>query len=205
MRAFGWFLLAGGLLTCVLAGGCDDSAVPLCEPGEAKVHQELVGLWRHKDKDSEGTGYYHLGLLGGAAPKGLLRVITVDWAKDGELHDPGQGLAFSTQIDGATYLNVVSAEAEELKKVRETGWEPGLFEAYFIFKYRLEGDVLLLWPMDREAKQRAIETGRIKGAVEKGFVPRVRFTDSSANLRQLIAAEGEKLFAKEPLRMERVR
>lgn len=200
---FAWLLWAGGLLACALAGGCDDSAVPLSEPEQARADQGLVGIWRHKNSDE--TGYFHLGLLGGEAPKGLLRVLTVGWSNDGELHDPGQALAFSTTLSGASYLNVVNVEAEQLKKVRETGWQPDLFDAYFILKYRVEGDVLLLWPMDREAKRRAIEAGSIKGEIKEGLVPRVRFTDASENLRQLLAAEGDKLFANEPLRMQRVR
>ncbi len=203
MRSFAWLVLAGGLLACALAGGCDDSTVPLSKPDQAKADKALIGVWRQKDDGR--TNYYHVGLLGGEAPKGLLRVVVVNQQPHGELDEPGQALVFPVELEGSTYLSMAGDEDDQIKAVRQEGWKPDSFDAYFIVKYRVEGDVLLVWPMDPDAKKRAIKAGRIKGEIKEGFVPRVRFTDSSENLRRLIASEGDKLFAKEPLRLERVR
>jgi len=203
MRSGGWLVLAGVLLVCALGGGCDDSKVPLSQPDEAKIDQSLVGLWRQEESGE--TNYYHVGRLGGRTPKGLLRVVGVGHSSDGELRDPNQVLVFPTRIEGIDCLNVVGAEQGQIDSLQKAGWKGEMFEAFILVKYRVEGDVLLLWPMDPQAKRRAIESGRIQGEIKEGLVPRIRFTDSAENLRRLIASEGDKLFSDKPLRLERVR
>jgi len=114
-------------------------------------------------------------------------------------------LVFPVELGGNAYLHLVGDEDEQIEAVRQSGWKPEVFDSYIIARYRVEGDALLVWPMDPEAKKRAIKSGRIKGEIKEGFIAQVRFTDTSENLRRLIAAEGEKLFAEEALRLERVR
>ena len=60
--------------------------------------------------------------------------------------------------------------------------------------------------LDKEAKKKAIEGGKIKGEIKEGnVVTRIRFTDTTQKLAQFVAAAGDGLFSNEPLRFERVR
>ena len=61
--------------------------------------------------------------------------------------------------------------------------------------------------MDTNVKERAIKSGKIKGLVEENkntWITAVRFTDTPENLARFVAAAGDSLFVKEPLRLEKV-
>jgi hypothetical protein len=70
-----------------------------------------------------------------------------------------------------------------------------------------EGDALLLWGMDGDAKRQAIEGGKIKGVIEERehHGSRVEFTDTTENVARFVAGAGDGLFSKDVLRLERVK
>jgi len=67
--------------------------------------------------------------------------------------------------------------------------------------------VLTLQWIDGDAKKRAIEAGKIKGAIEKDQDGNTRFhfTDTTENLARFVAESGDTLFSKDALRLERVK
>ena len=81
---------------------------------------------------------------------------------------------------------------------REKGWNSEAVGGFFIFKYKIEGDTLLLWQMDDDAKRKAIQGGKIKG---EG----IGFTDTTENVARFVASAGDSLFKEEVIRLERVK
>jgi hypothetical protein len=199
-----------GLLAASAAGlllaGCDDSKNPLSSPQASKPDAKLAGLWRLKDKDGNVT-YYHIGVLGGKAPASVMRVVNVQHLKDGSLQEPGEFFVFPTVLGDSTYLNM-GGDQPKLKLLEEKGWTADGIDSYFILKFRIEGDTLVLRTMDREAKRKAIEGQKVKGVIETPAGPgpeRIQFTDTTENLARFVSGAGDSLFSKEPLRLERVK
>jgi hypothetical protein len=81
-------------------------------------------------------------------------------------------------------------------------------ETYLICRWKLDGDKLVLYHMDHEAKEKAIKSGKIKGTIKK-----VRYgielaflTDSTENLARFVSEAGDGLWImKEPSQLERIR
>jgi hypothetical protein len=195
------FVLLGA---CLLIAGCDDSTVPLSDPSKASLDKQLVGLWKHDHQN--GMTYYHVGRLGGSAPDGVMRVVVASHQTSGELQQPSQLVAFPSDIDGKSYLNVAGATQEQLTSIQENGWQADMLDSYILVKYRVEDDALLLWATNKDAKKKAIQGGKIKGEIKEGDGgTRIRFTDTTENLAKFVAAAGDALFADESLRFKRVR
>lgn len=188
---------------CLLIAGCDDSTVPLSDPAKASPDERLTGVWQKSDSGT--TTYYLVGHLGGKAPEAVMRVVSITKFEDGRLGEPNQFLLFPTDIAGKSYLNVGLVTQEQLATIQETGWKPDLVDSYFLLRYRVEGNTVLAWVMEPEAKQKAIEAGQIKGEIKEDGGKRIRFTDTAENVAQLVADMGDTLFIDEPLRFERGR
>lgn len=189
---------------CLFLTGCDDSTTPLSDAAKARPDKELIGVWQQKS--DSGTTYHLVGLLGDKAPAGVMRVVGLTQTTGGELYAPSQMLLFPTEIAGNRYLNLTDATQEQLASLQKTGWKADLFDSYFLLKYRVEGDTVLVWPMNPDAKKKAIEAGKIKGEITKGKDgTRIRFTDTPEHLAQFVAAAGASLFSDKPLRFERIR
>lgn len=189
---------------CLFLAGCDDSTTPLSDAAKARPDKELIGVWQQKS-DSD-TTYYLVGLLGDKAPAGAMRVVGLTQTTSGELYAPSQMLLFPTEIAGNRYLNLTDATQDQLASLQETGWKAGLFNSYSLLKYRVEGNALLIWPMNRDAKEKAIQAGKIKGEIKRDKdAPRIRFTDTPEHLAQFVAATDASLFSDKPLRLERIR
>ena len=190
----------------LLSGGCTDSKNPLSDPQTSKADQRLAGVWREQDEDGKVT-YYHVGRVGEKLPDGMMWAVFVQHS-EGEVESPGAWLIFPTILGGKTYLNVTEASPQRLDRLKEKGWKPETDDHYFILKYQVEGDKLVLWSMDEDAKEQAIKAGKIKGVIEKqksGYMDRVEFTDSTENVARLVAQAGDSLFSKEQVRrLERV-
>jgi hypothetical protein len=189
--------------------GCDDSKNPLSDPQKAKPDMRLAGVWRGPEKNGM-VAYYHVGRFGRPLPAGVLRLVMVGHFKDGKVDSPTEMVMFSTTLGENTYANVGVPDEKGLSLLAEKGWKPEAVESFLIFRYKIDGDNLLVWQMDVAAKQRAIETHKIKGVIKerKGnqVIKQVAFTDSTENVARLIATEGDKLFSKEPLfKLERVK
>jgi len=200
MRLFVSVLFGASLLIA----GCDDSTVPLSDPSKASLDKQVIGLWKHDHQN--GVTYYHVGRLGDNAPDGVMRVVIVSHPNGGDLQQPNQLLAFRSDIDGKSYLNIAGVTQEQLESIRENGWQANMLDSYILLKYRVENDALLLWAMDKEAKKKAIQDGKIKGEIKEGDSgTRIRFTDTTENLAEFVATAGDELFADKTLRFNRVR
>ena len=198
------FLLVGVAAGFLLVAGCDDSTVPLTAPSQASPDERLIGVWRHAYDG--GTTYYLVGRLGGKAPESVMRVVSVTQPKGGELHQPHQMLLFPSRIGGESYLNLAGVSEEQLASIRESGWRSGMLGSYILLKYEVRDDAVMVWATDPESKRKAIEAGKIQGEIQEGDNggKRIRFTDTTEKLAAFVAAEGETLFAKTPLRFDRM-
>ncbi len=188
-----------GLMFCLLAAGCDDSKTPLSDPTAAKPDARLAGVWRLQGEDGQ-VSYYHIGRADEKLPEGVMRVVGATH-REGYVQPASELLLFVTTLDGKTYMNLTGGKEEQVKIIAEKGWKG--VESYLIFKYQVDGDKLTVWVMDGDAKKRAIESGKIKGAVERNKP--VRFTDTMENVARFVAQSGDSLFTNEPLRLERVK
>ncbi len=191
-------LLILGMLCPVLAS-CVDSDNPLSDPKQATVDRGLLGVWREQTKDNE-VSYYHVGLAGEKFPAGMLRVKIIKHNENGELPRPDNDdlLVFATTLENNHYLNLTILAPDKIKTMGESPWKPSLAEAYFLYKYELQGDTLGIACMDPEQKEEAIKTGKIKGTIEGD---KVRITDTMENLARFVAAAGPKklFFSKDAL------
>jgi hypothetical protein len=186
-----------GLGLCLLLAGCDDSTHPLSDSQTAKPDAGLVGVWR----EDNGEAYYHVGHAGKGFPEGVMRVVEVIH-NQAVVEPPAEFLAFSTALGGKTYLNVV-LDQKQVKRLDEKGWKPDAVECYTFIKYRLDGDKLVAWWLDEEAKERAINNGKIKGKIERSGVSRI--TDTAENVARFVAGAPDSLWdTKHPGRFERV-
>jgi len=197
-------LLSVAALSLLLTS-CFDSKVPLSDPQKAKSDDHLLGAWRFRG-DSGEMNYYHFGRLGEKLPASVLRVVNVQHMPDGKMQQADL-LVFPTTLGGKTYLNVAEIKPSQLTALEEKGWTAEAVDAYLILRYQITGDVLTLQWIDGDAKKRAIEAGKIKGAIEKDQDGNTRFhfTDTTENLARFVAESGDTLFSKDALRLERVK
>jgi hypothetical protein len=202
-RQFCWLIsmAAAGFL----CPGCEDSKNPLSDPQTSKADGRLAGVWRTRNEGGD-VSYYHIGFLGDNIPVGVMRVVTATHSPDGKLNPPGEFLLFRTTLGQADYLNLTAAKEEQVKRIQASGWDPAIVGDYLLFKYRVEGDKLLVWPVDGDAKRRAIESGKLKGTIEqRGDDTKVRLTDTTENLARYVASAGDSLFSQDAVRLERVK
>jgi hypothetical protein len=189
----------------LLFTSCFDTKNPLSDPQKSKPDDRLAGVWRFRGESGE-MNYYHFGHAGEKLPASLMRVVYVQHTPDGKIQS-AELLAFPTTIGDKNYLNVSEAEPSQLKSLEEKGWTDETFNKYLILRYQITGDVLTLQLIDQEAKKRAVETGKIKGVMEKDKDgnPSVHFSDTTENLAKFVADSGDELFSKDVLRLERVK
>ena len=181
-----------------LLAGCVDSKSPLSDPLSSKPDEKLFGLWRSPGDDGQVT-YYHVGLADDKRVKGAMRVVIVQQHKN-EIDSPAELLMFPTILGDKTYLNVAVIQEQPSKLLKEKGWKA--VDSYWILKYQVDGDKLLVWGMDADAKKQAIQEGKIKGVIEKDK-PAI-FTDTTENVARFVVESGDRLFSKEPGQMERI-
>jgi hypothetical protein len=194
-----------GLALCLMLTGCPDSKNPLSDLTTSKPDERLFGVWQHRWDNSGNVTYYHVGSVGKELPSGVIRVVGLAHSSNGHVRSPGEYLGFSTTLGGKTYLNLILSE-QEAKLSEEKGLKADAIVGYSLFKYQIDGDKMKVWMMDAYAKRQAIETGKIKGVIEKGEQENhtVVFTDTTENIARYVAEAGDSLFSKEPLRLERV-
>jgi hypothetical protein len=142
--------------------------------------------------------YVHVGRAGDKLPSGVMRVVGIVHDTDGTMNRPVEFLMFPTTIGTNTYLNLAPGDGKQLNLLKNKGWKS--IEGYVLFKYKIEGDRLLLWKMDPDAKQRVIEDKKVKGEIREGFALDMnRLTDTTENVARFVAKEGDSLFAKEAI------
>ena len=156
----------------MLLTGCDDSTSPLSDPKTSTADKRLVGVWRESSTGPQAAGkdarvaYYHIGPTGEQLPGSVMRVVQVRH-EHGTVEPPAQLLIFPTVLGGKTYLNLLDGTPQQVKRLLEKGWKPETVQSCFLLKYQVEGDKLLVWRMDANAKERAIKVGKIKGLIEE--------------------------------------
>lgn len=195
-----------GVAVCLLSFGCD-SKNPLSNPAKSKADERLVGIWQGQGDDArvfdDGEVFYHIGHAGDKFPASMMRVVTIQH-HNGKVEPPGELLTFSSVLGGKTYLNIVVGLDDKLvKTLDKKGWKAVDVDSYLLCKYQLDGDKLVLYGMDNKAKQKAINSGKIKGTAENGSY---RFTDTTENLARFVAEAGDDLWnTKKPTQLQRVR
>lgn len=189
----------------LLLTSCFDTKNPLSDPQKSKADDRLSGVWRFRGDNGE-MNYYHIGHGGEKLPASVMRAFFVQHRTDGTMQC-GELLIFPTSIGDQTYLNAAESTPSQLVLLEEKGWTNEAINKYLILRYQITGDVLTLQLIDQEAKNRAVEAGKIKGMSEKDRDgnTRVHFTDTTENLAKFVAEAGDDLFSKDMLRLERVK
>jgi hypothetical protein len=188
----------------LLLTSCFDTKHPLSDPQKSKPDERLTGVWRFRGDNGE-LNYYHIGHVGERLPASVMRVFFVQHRTDGTMQF-GELMVFPTSIGDKTYLNAAEAKPSDFALLEEKGWTDEAINKYLILRYQITDDVLTLQLVDQEAKKRTVESGHIKGVIEKDRDgnPRVHFTDTTENLAKFVAEAGDDLFSKDVLRLERV-
>ena len=184
----------------LLLTSCFDTKNPLSDPQKSQPDDRLCGVWRFRG-DSGEMNYYHIGHVGEKLPASVMQVIFVQHMTDGSV-ESDQLLLFPTTIGDKTYLNVAEATPVLLKLLEEKGWTNEAVNEYLILRYQITGDTLAIQWIDNDAKKRAVEAGKIQGTVEKD---QGHFSDTTENLAKFVAEAGDDLFAKDVLRLARVK
>jgi hypothetical protein len=222
-------LLLASICVCLVLTGCNvTSKNPLSNPNDL-IDIRLLGVWRGTDEKNGDVTYYHVGLAddeeprggligyvdptgrevelpGDKIPGGMLRIVGITYKKDMTLDDPGELLAFSTNLKGADYLNLIFLEETKLKTLKENGWKKP--ESYIITKFKIDGDKLRVWGMDSSAVKKAIEAKQLAGEIHEGKgLSGVKYTITAptAELARYVAESGDSLFTKETFVLERVK
>jgi hypothetical protein len=190
----------------MLLAGCDDSKNPLSNPEDAKADTRLAGVWRTQEAYSEDmeVAYAHIGVTRDELPHGVMGAVLIGHEKDGTMSGAAEFLLFPTTIGKNTYLNVAPGDNEQRTLLKKNGWKS--IAGYVLFRYKIEGDTLLLWKMDPDAKERAIDNKKVKGEIKEGFlIDMNRITDTTENVARFVATAGDDLFAKKAIRFDRVK
>lgn len=177
-----WFLVSAILFLV----GCGYSKNPLSDPRTSKADQRLVGVWRLPDE-----GDYHVSPAGKGFPDSMMRATCVQHEK-GKPKSSYEFFVFPSEIAGKTYLNIVDAKV----------WKPDAVDIYLLVKYQVEGDKLLVWPIDADVQRQAIKSGKIKGVANWDAPP--KFTDTTENVARFVAQAGDALFLKDTIQLERL-
>ena len=183
---------------CLFASGCD-SKNPLSDPQTSKADERLAGVWLNRGAD--GDVNYHAGHAGEKFPACMMRVVGIKHNK-GNVEPAGEFLIFPTALGDKTYLNVVvlGRDDKPIKNLGEKGWKAVEVDSYTFYKYKFDGDKLLLYGIDEEAKKKAIKSGKVTGTIENNSV---KFTDTTENVARFVKEAGDSLWT-EPGRLERV-
>jgi hypothetical protein len=188
-----WFILSAVLL---LLAGCEDSNVALSDPETSKADERLIGLWRSNED------YYHIGLAGEKFPKGVMRVVWITHDRK-IVCSANEFLIFPTILGEDHCLSVVMIDPEQTMRVYNEGWKAVAFDTFTFFKYQVDGDKIVAWAIDGDAKEQAIKDNKIKGVIEEDAPG--KFTDTTENLVRFITDAGDSLWDREPvMQLERV-
>lgn len=195
MRNFKMTALAGLAFLAAFAGCVPESEHPLGNPQSAQQDVQLHGLWVADRSDGE-TLYVHIGaepdkgLAAGAAPEaGLMRLWTFGHTtENGRIGNPTGMRFFVSQVGDANYANIVLPLDE-----KDTGTPRG----WWFIKYQVDNAALTTWTMDFEAVGKLIETGKVRGTVERdsqGSLKRALITAPSEEVEAFVKANGAILF-----------
>lgn len=164
---------------------------PVSDPALAQQDLDLHGLWVHQQSEA-GLQYLHIG---GESEKpldanreepelGLMRLIYSSYdAKSRKLGGPLTFRFFASHVGDVAIANLVLP----FEGSTETG--PTTF---WLMKYRVSGNQLETWTMNNDAAAQAVESGALRGIVEREGrrIKRVLISDSSENVATFLAQGG---------------
>jgi len=190
MRNMSIVAVAGLAFVAVFAGCVPESEHPIGNPESAQQDAQLHGLWVADQSEGE-TQYLHIGaepekgLAAGAnAPEaGLMRYWLIGHtSENGRVGNPFGMRFFVSRVGDSQYANLVLPIDDK---------ETGTPRSWWFIKYQVDSAKLTTWGMDFEAVGKFIESGKVRGIVER---------DSQGRLKKaLITAPGEQVevFVKE--------
>ena len=189
-----------GVAVSLSVSGCDSNN-PLSDPQKSKADERLVGEWLNRGSD--GDVYYHARHAGEKLPACMMRVVGVKHSK-GKVEPAEEFLVFPTFLGDKTYLNVVVLGKDDKlsKSLDEKGWKAEAVDSYMLYKYKFDGDKLVMYGIDEEAKRKAIKSGKVKGTVGNNSA---KFTDTTENVAHFVMEAGDSLWGmNNPGQLERV-
>ena len=134
---------------------------PLSDPQTSKADERLAGVWLNRGGD--GDVYYHVGHAGDKFPACMMRVVGIKHSK-GNVESVGEFLIFPTILGDKSYLNVVIGRDDKLvKSLDEKGWKAADVDNYTLYRYKFDGDKLVVYGIDAEAKKRRSRAARSRG------------------------------------------
>jgi len=182
-----------------LGSGCVVSDNPLSDPEKATPDEELFGVW--KNADDKGIGYSAVGRVdqrkSRGIPEGMMKFTNCRIDRKTSVVTGGTGLGFPTVIGESRYLNIVvlNPPATEEFQAGKWTWDKNDLKAYWIVKYQIKNDQLMLFNGDNVAINEAIRAGKIKG---EGNGEGSRLTDTTDNLFRFFKQEGHRIYLPKP-------
>lgn len=195
---------------CVLTLGCVESKHPFSDPDASVADLSAVGVWKEV-VESNKVSLLIIGLnpyrSAKGAPPGLMSFQRVELGEENELSSGSEGTFFPSKIGNDNFMNCYRKNTEDLRSLQSEGdkyvmvWKPNMDDYFTILKYRLDGDQLELWDGNEEGVAAAIESGGVKGIVERdakdNHLTVAKLTDTTANIRKYIATNGSKVLFRE--------
>jgi hypothetical protein len=183
-------------ITAILPG-CVILKESLTNPAEAKLDDRLIGAWKWQDEELK--DHTTIVFIGKAevrkAPPGLMKAIFVD-------HDEKKQVRISSHLFVPTFLETdgyanVLLDESQLEGENEKTWPPEPVHGWWLAKYSVEGDQLIMRPVDPEPAEIAVAKGEVRGIVQqKGMlkIKTIQFPDSKDLTRFLINGGEKKVF-----------
>jgi hypothetical protein len=127
---------------CLFFAGCD-SKNPLSDPLQSKPDARLIGDWQRRDEVWGDRQYYRIETAGDKLPQGVIRFVGMtNGSTDASIDPKREWLAFPTTLAGNSYLNATVVDERTKKLLEEKGWNSKTGIAFFVLKYKVEGDAL---------------------------------------------------------------
>ena len=91
------------------------------------------------------------------------------------------------------YVNITVLDADKIKTMGDSKWEPAMADGYFIYKYEIYRRQIDQWPAWTPSKKRRPSRPGKSKAKAKAITD--RFTDTTENLVRFLASpDADKLF-----------
>lgn len=180
----------------MLSGCLPTSENPILVPGQPAVDERLLGMWFGPLEEDEDPVYLHFLPVDSnrdeTHPGGMDIVMVLQPDEPGD--DTGWAVfyALSAQIAGHSYLSMefrIDSGEDVVDGMR----------GYHLFRTQLNQDgTLTLLAVDEDRMEEIIESGHLKGDLDKGtFFPEIRITASSKELATFLGSEqADTLFTK---------
>ena len=195
-----WRLLYA-VLSCLLFTSCEDvSKSPLSDPEKSKADPRLEGKWL-AEEDPHAVPLPVVS-VGGKLPDCIMEcadpsIISGEVEKSTEEKDAQEKkrmLLFPSQIGERHFLNVFEVKEKDFHMLKEQGWKPDLTEGYYVYLYKIEKDRLTLLQIAEGVRRKAIESGKIKGVIDKHSATGGYLSDTTANISQFYGNLDDKQF-----------